>query len=144
MLEAGVSRALGREFRLPKTGGGPIPPTARSEGGVPLDSLAEYQGIYAYHGNSSIALVAGTALVAVLDEAKYPLRRLGRDLFLNGVGDTIPFRRAPDGAVSGFVERGTFFARQSAAVDRETLHCSRRGRGAPNTPILCRAISVMV
>jgi CubicO group peptidase (beta-lactamase class C family) len=87
-------------------------------GGARRDSLLEYQGIYAYHNSSSIALVAGdTVLFAVLDEAKYPLRRLGRDRFLNGAGDTIPFRRDSNGVVSGFVERTVYFPRRSADVD---------------------------
>ena len=52
------------------------------------EGLAEYQGVYAYHGGTSIVLVAGdTLLFAVIDEAKYPLRPLGDDRFLNGAGD---------------------------------------------------------
>ena len=84
--------------------------------------LADYQGVYAYHGDSTIALVAGDALLfAVLDEAKYPLRPLGEDRFLNGTGDTILFRRSTDGAVSGFVERTVFFARRTPKVDPDVV-----------------------
>jgi CubicO group peptidase (beta-lactamase class C family) len=85
-------------------------------------SLGEYQGSYAYHGTSSIALVAGdSTLYAVIGEAKYPLRWLARDRFQNGVGDTIPFRRDAAGAVSGFLERGVYFARKTSVVDPRTL-----------------------
>jgi CubicO group peptidase (beta-lactamase class C family) len=80
--------------------------------------LTDYEGVYAYHGATSIAIVAADSMLfAVLDEAKYPLRPLGDDRVLNAGGDTIPFRRAADGAVTGFVERGTYFARRSAVVD---------------------------
>jgi CubicO group peptidase (beta-lactamase class C family) len=80
--------------------------------------LAEFQGVYAYHGSMSLAIVAADTIVfAIIDEAKYPLRPLGADRFLNGVGDTIPFRRGADGVVSGFVERGVFFARRTPVID---------------------------
>ena len=81
-------------------------------------TLLEYEGVYAYHGASTISIVAGdTTLVAVLDDAKYPLRWLGADRVMNASGDTIPFRRSADGVVSGFVERGEFFARRTRSVD---------------------------
>src|SRR5215207_9435805 len=84
-------------------------------------SLADFEGTYAYHGSTSLAIVpADTLLFAVIDEAKYPLRPLGGDRFLNGSGDTIPFRRAADGVVSGFVERSVFFARRTPVVDSAT------------------------
>lgn len=51
------------------------------------DTLADYQGVYDYQGGSSIVLVAGeTLLFAVIDDAKYPLRPLGENRFLNGSG----------------------------------------------------------
>jgi len=71
-------------------------------------------------------------LFAVLDEAKYPQRRAGADVFVNATGDSIPFRRDARGTVVGFVERGTLYRRRSAtesvvsalvgaAVDRGAL-----------------------
>ena len=92
----------------------------------PAKPLADYEGVYAYHGTVTIAIVtADSMLFAVLDEAKYPLRPLGEDRVLNAGGDTIPFRRGPDGTVSGFVERGTYFPRRSASVDREIVAAVR-------------------
>ena len=89
-------------------------------------ALAEYEGVYAYHGTSSIAIVAtDTMLFAVLDEAKYPLRPIGGDRFLNSSGDTILFRRGDDGIVSGFVERTVFFARRTPVVDPATAEAAR-------------------
>lgn len=80
--------------------------------------LAQFEGVYEYHGKTSLALVSGdTLLFAVIDDARYPLRALGNDRFLNGGGDTIPFRRAANGLVSGFTERGAFFARRTRVLD---------------------------
>ena len=87
--------------------------------------LVDYVGTYEYHGKSTIELVAapgpsGARLVAVLDEAKYPLQFLGDDRFLNGVGDTIPFERDAEGWVLAFRERGIRFARLEDTVSRRT------------------------
>jgi CubicO group peptidase (beta-lactamase class C family) len=78
--------------------------------------LAAYAGTYDYAGGATIELVAGDGLFAVLDEAKYPLRQAGTDVFVNAAGDTIPFRRDGGGAVLGFTERGTFYRRRSPTV----------------------------
>jgi CubicO group peptidase (beta-lactamase class C family) len=91
---------------------------AQASGGGSLPSLAGFEGEFAYQGGSHIVLVArDSILFAVLDDARYPLRFLGGDRFLNAGGDTIPFRRSADGQVSGFAERGVFFARLSPRVD---------------------------
>lgn len=104
--------------------------------------LVDYVGTYEYHGKSRIELVAapaanGARLIAVLDEAKYPLRFLGGDLFLNGVGDTIPFERHAEGWVLAFRERGIRFSRLEDTVSRSTAASivprprGRDGRVAP-------------
>jgi hypothetical protein len=81
------------------------------------DSLVDFEGVYDYQQGSTIAIVAaGSKLFAVLDEARYPLRRTGPDQFVNAPGDTIPFRRSADGRVSGFVERGVFYARRTSSI----------------------------
>jgi CubicO group peptidase (beta-lactamase class C family) len=101
--------------------------------------LAEFQGVYAYHGGTTLAIVAADAIVfAVIDEAKYPLRVLGGDRFLNSSGDTIPFRRGADGSISGFLERGVFFARRSATIDAamaSTVRAVARPMGADGRPV---------
>ncbi|HEX2202683.1 MAG TPA: serine hydrolase [Longimicrobium sp.] len=96
-------------------------PGAASAQRAGSSALHDYAGTYRYHGGT-IALVANdTMLFAVLEEAKYPLRAAGPDRVVNGAGDTIPFRRDAAGAVEGFVERGTFFARLSPEVDAATV-----------------------
>jgi CubicO group peptidase (beta-lactamase class C family) len=101
--------------------------------------LAEFQGVYAYHGGTSLAIVVGDSIVfAVIDEARYPLRPLGADRFLNAAGDTIPFRRGADGVITGFVERGVFFARHTPNIDATmaaTVRAVPRPSGADGRPV---------
>jgi len=88
--------------------------------------LAAYEGEFAYHGDTPLLIVARDSLLfAVIDEARYPLRRLDGDRFINAGNDTIPFRRAADNSIAGFVERGVFFARRSAHVDPEIVTAVR-------------------
>ena len=102
-----------------QTGSRLVTPSLRDP--IPHTKLADYEGVYAYQGGTSLMIVAAdTNLFAVLDDAKYPLRPSGGDLFLNASGDIIQFRRGSDGIVSGVVERSVFFARLSPAVDAAT------------------------
>jgi CubicO group peptidase (beta-lactamase class C family) len=107
---------------------------------APSKALTDYEGVYEYQGAAKLVIVAADPLLfAVLDDAKYPLTPISDDTFKNASGDTIPFRRSADGSVSGFVERGTFFARLSRAVDPEVAALVRAtprplgpdGRAAP-------------
>ena len=94
--------------------------------------LTDYQGVYAYqNGTTLIVVPTDTKLFAVIDEAKYPLRSIGGDRFLNSSGDTIPFRRTTNGAVSGFSERGVFFERRASTVDASVAAAVRAVPRAP-------------
>src|SRR5688572_5836776 len=110
--------------------------------GAQAHDLVDYVGTYEYHGSTTLELVqapsaTGPRLVAVIAEAKYPLRFLGDNRFLNGVGDTIPFERDAEGWVLAFRERGTRFRRLSDTVSRFTIASlvprapGRDGRVAP-------------
>jgi CubicO group peptidase (beta-lactamase class C family) len=98
----------------------PVPPSASphrvADTAARRPPLADYVGVYDYAGGGTLGLVAGDDLFAVIDEAKYRVRPAGADVFVNGVGDYVPFRRDAHGAVSGFVERGTFYRRRSPPV----------------------------
>src|SRR4051812_49588931 len=90
----------------------------RTNDTTPDAPLSDYEGVYAYQGGTSLMIVATrSTLFAVIDEAKYPLRSIGGDRFLNAGGDTIPFRRAADGAIAGFLERAHFFPRLTRVID---------------------------
>ncbi|MEO6803976.1 MAG: serine hydrolase [Granulicella sp.] len=71
-------------------------------------SLRDYQGHYEYDGGSTVYMVAGKDLFAIVDEAKYKLPASGVDTFLNGGGQKIVFRRDARGVVDGFEEHGHF------------------------------------
>jgi CubicO group peptidase (beta-lactamase class C family) len=66
--------------------------------------LSDYVGTYAAGAGQGAELLDGAELVAVIDEAKYPLRRLGGDDFANPGGRKIPFHRDAAGKVTEFVD----------------------------------------
>jgi CubicO group peptidase (beta-lactamase class C family) len=105
----------------------------------PRSALADYEGVYVYHGTTKLVIVAADPLLfAVIDDAKYPLRPQGGDRFLNAGGDTIPFRRGADGTVSGFVERGEYFVRLTPVVDAAiatAVRATPRAVGADGRPV---------
>jgi CubicO group peptidase (beta-lactamase class C family) len=109
------------------------PLRAQSAGSAFEPPLSEYAGTYAESAERTLELVAGDALVAVLDDAKYPLRRVHGDVFLNMPGDTITFPRDSAGVVIGYVERGTLHRRISAHVSPASvalLHARAGDAGA--------------
>ncbi|HEY0930257.1 MAG TPA: serine hydrolase [Gemmatimonas sp.] len=96
--------------------------SAQGTGSALADSLqlAGYEGQYQYRDGDTLTIVADRGrVVAVLDEAKYPLRAVAVDTFMNGSGDRIPFLRDATGRVTAFRERGDTFTRLSATVPRE-------------------------
>lgn len=100
----------------------------------PAGPLADFAGTYRYHRHTALSLVpADSLLFAVIDDARYPLRPAGPDHFVNGPGDTIPFQRDGAGVVTGFVERGTFFARLSPSPEPASVQVvhGRPGDGRP-------------
>lgn len=80
--------------------------------------LPEYTGTYTYKPKyGTLQIVSRDSVVfAVIADAKYALRWVRRDIFVNGVGDTIPFRRDKAGQVAGFTEGGTFYKRLSSTT----------------------------
>ncbi|HEX8326292.1 MAG TPA: serine hydrolase domain-containing protein, partial [Hymenobacter sp.] len=94
------------------------PAAAQTARRAPVNPLNEYLGTYEYkkpYGTLQL-LPKDSLLLAVIDEAEYPLRRIKRDVFLNAGNDTIPFRRDAAGAVTGFAEAGIFYKRLSLAT----------------------------
>jgi CubicO group peptidase (beta-lactamase class C family) len=85
--------------------------------------LSDYAGVYAYRGGRTVALVPkGRALVAIIDDALYPLRRVDGDEFRNGVGNSVRFRRGAEGHVVGLWEGADYFERLTAAVPERIAH----------------------
>lgn len=82
--------------------------------------LSDYVGTYAFAPGQTVEIVAGAELFAVLDEAKYRLRRSGVDRFATITGDNIPFLRSPAGKVTGYEQDGEFHRRLSITVSPES------------------------
>ena len=84
---------------------------------APPQNLSEFEGLYEYRDGVPLTMVAdGARLVAIIGEAKYPLRAAGTDLFTNPGGDPIPFQRGAGGRVVAFKEGNETFPRRSASV----------------------------
>ena len=84
---------------------------------------AEYVGSYADGPKHKIeiAVNADGQLVAVIDDAQYPLKITGADEVTNGGGEKVPFHRGSDGQVDGYTDHGEFHRKLSAQVSPETL-----------------------
>jgi CubicO group peptidase (beta-lactamase class C family) len=87
----------------------------------PQQNLSEFEGLYRYRDGGSLVMVAGgERLVAIIGEAKYPLRAVATDTFTNPSGDLIPFMRDTAGHIVAFKEHGDTFARLSTVIGAET------------------------
>ena len=105
--------------------------------------LSEFEGLYRYRDGGTLFMVAdGERLVAIIGEAKYPLRPVATDTFTNPSGSPIPFVRDTAGRIVAFRERGDEFARLSSVVtaDVRTL-LEPRPRGPDGRPLPYRCIS---
>jgi CubicO group peptidase (beta-lactamase class C family) len=85
-----------------------------------LRPLTDYVGTYVDAPGSVIELLAGDELVAVQDEARYPMRAAGVDTFTTASGQRIPFIRNAAGVVTGYEEGGQFHPRKSRVVSANT------------------------
>lgn len=85
-----------------------------------LEILQEYEGNYGYFGDQEIQFVASeldTTLYAVLDNAKYPMRYIEKDIFTDVQKSTVIFHRN-DTAVMGYRVEGQDFALISKDFDK--------------------------
>ena len=115
-------------------------PPALQSTSAPPRSLAEFEGLYDYRDGGTLLMVAsGERLVALIGEAKYPLRAAGIDTFTNPGGDPIPFLRDTDGRVVAFREGGDTFRKRSPGVSAATrLLLEPRPKRRDGRPILYR------
>lgn len=84
-----------------------------------LPPLSDYVGTYAYQGGT-IEIAAVDDLFAVLDGAKYRLRRKSGDVFINGAGADAIFHRGPDGAVNAVEDETGLNPRLSPRISTRT------------------------
>ncbi len=88
---------------------------------APSPPLSDYQGLYEYEDKTTLAMISGKDLFAVLDESKYKLPRAAGDVFLNGTGEKVTFHRDASGTVTGFEEHGHIYRRLSPTPSVEAL-----------------------
>jgi CubicO group peptidase (beta-lactamase class C family) len=87
--------------------------------------LSDYAGTYVDEPGRTLELVAGDQLFAVIDEAKYSLRRSGGDEFSNAIGQKILFRRDATGKVIAFEVEGKLHACLSPQVTAASVALAR-------------------
>lgn len=100
-----------------------------------LDSK-EFEGRYEYHSGASIQIAKSPrdgVLYAILDEAKYPLKRVSDRVFADRSGSRVVFERGEADRISGYrlyQERGTnFFRRISDTAIPDGMWFARRTPG---------------
>ena len=110
----------------------------------PEQDLKEFEGRYEYLHGASIQLAQSPrdgVLYAILDEAKYPLKKLSERVFSDRVGSRVVFERGETGRISGYrfhQEKATnFFRRISDAEIPEKMWFARQSRG--NAPYQFKA-----
>jgi CubicO group peptidase (beta-lactamase class C family) len=95
--------------------------------------LKEFEGRYEYLSGASIQFAGSPrdgVLYAILDEAKYPLKRISERVFADRDGSRVVFERGETGRVSGYrfyrEKAPSFFRRISDAEFPETMWFARR------------------
>ena len=102
----------------------------------PDKDLKECEGRYEYLNGASIQFAESPrngVFYAILDEAKYPLKRMSEGVFADRDGSRVVFERGETGRVSGYrfyQEKATnFFRRISDAEFPQTMWFARRSPG---------------
>ncbi|WP_299682012.1 DUF4870 domain-containing protein [uncultured Dokdonia sp.] len=76
------------------------------------EQLLDYEGTYEYIQNTSLQLKASeidTTLYAVIDHAKYPLRYISLDSFVDMQGSAVVFKRNERQEITGYTSEGLSF-----------------------------------
>ena len=102
----------------------------------PKEDPKEFEGRYEYLNGASIQFAGSPrngVFYAILDEAKYPLKRMSESVFADRDGSRVVFERGEAGRISGYrFYRATatnFFRRISDAQVTETMWYARRSPG---------------
>jgi CubicO group peptidase (beta-lactamase class C family) len=78
----------------------------------PSDTFPQYKGVYEYLNSSTIIITPSdfdSTLYAILDDAKYPLRYVKNDTFMNSTNDLVIFKRDDKNEVRAFEVGGDVF-----------------------------------
>lgn len=103
-------------------------------------NLSEFEGLYEYRDENTLFIVAsGDRLIAIIGEAKYPLRAAGTDAFTNAGGDRIPFLRDASGRIVALKEGSDTYRRLSTSVPSAArLLLEARAKGRDGRPVVYR------
>ena len=94
-----------------------------SERALAQTPLGDFIGTYADGPKHRIVIapIGKGQLVAVIDDATYPLKLTGPDELTNNGGGKIPFSRGSNGQVVGYTDHGEFHRKLSSSVSGEIL-----------------------
>jgi len=68
--------------------------------------LKEYEGLYQFANPPTLKMAASpvdTLLYAIINQARYPLRPKGKDVFVNSTGDPVTFLRDAKGEIDRYI-----------------------------------------
>lgn len=78
---------------------------------ITYEQLKEYEGIYEYVNKGTLKIAASpkdTVLYAIINESKYKLKAIDKDIFQNMSNEKVTFLRK-DGALTGYSSEGSTF-----------------------------------
>lgn len=86
-----------------------------------LTILADYEGIYEYSNPKSLTLAVSdfdTTLYAVIDDAQYPLKYIGRDTFQTRQKNFVTFQRNQQNDIESYSTEGKVYKRISKQIEK--------------------------
>lgn len=89
-----------------------------------FEKLTQYEGRYEYVGNTSLEIVASeldTTLYAIIDKAKYPLKLIAKDSFVNIQEQPVVFQRDQNNNIKGYKADGQNFKLITDAFDKPEM-----------------------
>ncbi|WP_243456821.1 DUF4870 domain-containing protein [Polaribacter batillariae] len=89
-----------------------------------LQKLTEYEGLYEYKEQTTLNIVASgldTTLYAILDDAKYPLKHIKKDSFLNIRKIPVVFKRDKNKSVIGYESESEYFKLLSTKIKKPEM-----------------------
>ncbi len=86
---------------------------------ITFQQLKEYEGLYEYSNNSTLKIAASpnqTLLFAIINQSRYALRPVAKDVFLNNARQPVTFIRNSSNQISGYITDRTTYKLISKSV----------------------------
>jgi CubicO group peptidase (beta-lactamase class C family) len=91
---------------------------------ISYEKLKEYDGLYEYVNNGTIRMGASpkdTLLFAIINESKYKLKAIEKDIFLNMSGERVTFYRNKSQEIAGYItEKDSFKLKNKVSYSKST------------------------